>query len=268
MATNYVPMPDDKPAVTDDAILNGRLRLLQPKRGHRFGHDAVLLAASVAARPGDRAIEFGSGVGTASLALLTRVLGVTVTMVEIDPALAELAAQNIARNGFSASARVIVADAGAPAEFSAHGLAAGSADHVFMNPPFNDETRPSPDAMKRSAHVAPRGLLTVWIVAATALLRTGGTLTGIWRADARSDVLNALAADFGSILVLPVHGKDGEPAIRVIVSAIKGERPWLTELAPLVLNDKESRPTSEAEAVMRNLVPLPPAINRRGDGAT
>jgi tRNA1(Val) A37 N6-methylase TrmN6 len=261
-------MSIDKQAVTDDAILNGRLRLLQPKRGHRFGHDAVLLAASVAARAGDHAVEFGSGVGTASLALLTRVPGVTVTMVEIDPFLADLAAQNIARNGFSASARMIVVDAGAPAEFSAHGLAAGSADHVFMNPPFNDETRPSPDAMKRSAHVAPRGLLTVWIAAATQLLRAGGTLTGIWRAEARTDVLNALAADFGSILVLPVHGKDGEPAIRVVVSAIKGAGAWLTELAPLVLNDKASHPTPDAEAVMRNLVPLPPAINRRGGGST
>ena len=31
---------------TDDAVLGGRLRLLQPKRGHRVGHDAILLAAA------------------------------------------------------------------------------------------------------------------------------------------------------------------------------------------------------------------------------
>ena len=261
-------MSTDKQAVTDDAILNGRLCLLQPKRGHRFGHDAVLLAASVAARSGDRAVEFGSGVGAASLALLARVPGIAVTMIENDPVLADLASQNIIRNGFSASARVIVADAGAPAQFSSHDLAGGSADLVFMNPPFNDATRPSPDALKRSAHIAPRGLLAGWIAAATHLLRAGGTLTGIWRADARTDVLDAIATDFGSILVLPVHGKDGEPAIRVVISAIKGASAWLTELAPLVLNDKTGRPTPDAEAAMRDLVPLPPAVNRRGDGST
>jgi tRNA1(Val) A37 N6-methylase TrmN6 len=260
-------MHADDPAITDDAMLDGRLRLLQPKRGHRFGHDAVLLAASVAARSGDQAVEFGAGVGAASLALLARVPGVTVTMIEIDPALAKLAAQNISRNRFTALARVIVSDAGALAESPAHDLTAGAVDHVFMNPPFNDATRPSPDALKRSAHVAPRGLLTDWIASATRLLRPGGTLTGIWRADARSDVLNALASDFGSILVLPVHGKDGEPAIRVIVSAIKGAPAWLTELAPFVLNNEAGHPTPDAEAVMRNLVPLPPAINRRGDAA-
>lgn len=261
-------MPADKQALTDDAILNGRLRLLQPERGHRFGHDAILLAASVAARPGDRAVEFGSGVGAASLALLARVPAVTVTMIEIDPFLADLASQNIIRNGFSASARVVVADAGVPAQFSSHDLADGSADLVFMNPPFNDATRPSPDVLKRSAHVAPRGLLAGWIAAATHLLRAGGTLTGIWRADARTDVLDAIATDFGSILVLPVHGKDGEPPIRVVVSAIKGAGAWLTELAPLILNDKTGHPTPDAEAAMRDLVPLPPAVNRRVDGST
>jgi tRNA1(Val) A37 N6-methylase TrmN6 len=254
-------MPADNPSITDDAMLGGRLRLLQPTRGHRFGHDAVLLAASVAARPGDRAVEFGSGVGAASLALLARVPGISVTMIEIDPALAELAAQNIVRNNYANSARVVAADV------TAHDLAPGSADHVFMNPPFNDATRPSPDALKRSAHVASPTLLPGWIAAAVRLLRAGGTLTGIWRVDTRADVLNALAAEFGSILVLPVHGKDGEPPIRVIVSAIKAAPAWLTELAPLVLNDKAGRPTPDAEAVMRDLVPLPPAINRRGDGS-
>ena len=93
------------------------------------------------AKAKDHAIEFGGGVGAASLALLARVRGVRVTMIEIDPALAELAAQNIARNGFAQSARAIVLNAGGAARaFAAKGLTSGCADHVFMNPPFNDET--------------------------------------------------------------------------------------------------------------------------------
>ena len=103
-------MCPDRPAVTDDAILGGRLHLLQPKRGHRFGHDAILLAACIPAKRGEHAVEFGSGVGAASLALLARVRGIAVTMIETDPALAALAAQNIARNDFTPSARVVVLD--------------------------------------------------------------------------------------------------------------------------------------------------------------
>ena len=117
----------DHRAFTDDAMLGGRLRLLQPKRGHRFGHDAILLAASSLQKPREHAVEFGGGVGAASLALLARVRGIRVTMIEIDPALSELAAQNIARNGFAQSARAIVLNAGAAARaFSAKGLTAAA----------------------------------------------------------------------------------------------------------------------------------------------
>ena len=85
-------------AVTDDAVLDGRLRLRQPGKGHRVGHDAILLAAATAAKKGEHAVDLGAGVGGAGLALASRVDGLRVTLVEIDPALAALAAENAARN--------------------------------------------------------------------------------------------------------------------------------------------------------------------------
>ena len=50
--------------VTEDMFLGGQLRLRQPRRGHRAGHDAILLAAATPARAGHRVVEFGAGVGT------------------------------------------------------------------------------------------------------------------------------------------------------------------------------------------------------------
>ena len=49
---------------TEDAFLGGKLRLRQPKSGHRAGHDAMLLAAATPARSGDRVVDFGAGVGS------------------------------------------------------------------------------------------------------------------------------------------------------------------------------------------------------------
>ena len=71
-------MDTDRPAgdVTEDAVLGGRLRLRQPKRGHRVGHDAILLAASCPARAGDAVVDLGAGVGAAGLALAARVEGI------------------------------------------------------------------------------------------------------------------------------------------------------------------------------------------------
>ncbi len=106
-------MPADRALadVSEDAILGGRLTLRQPLRGHRFGHDAILLAAAVSAHAGEHAIELGAGVGAAGLALAHRVGGLSVTLVEIDRALASLAKSNAERNGVADRVRVLCLDA-------------------------------------------------------------------------------------------------------------------------------------------------------------
>src|SRR3954462_6775101 len=87
--------------VTEDAVLGGRLVLRQPRKGHRVGHDAVLLAAATHASRRNHAVELGAGVGAAGLALAQRISGLTVTLVDIDRFLAAHAEHNAARNGLS-----------------------------------------------------------------------------------------------------------------------------------------------------------------------
>ncbi len=248
------------PETTDDAVLGGRLRLKQKRRGHRVGHDAILLAAATGARPGDRAVDLGSGVGGAGLALAVRVPDVTVVLAEIDPELVAIAADNIAGNGLEARVRVAMLDVTAASDaFAAVGLGAGGADHVLMNPPFNDPSRQnvSPDAARRAAHAASDDVLTEWIGAASWLLHSAGTLTMIWRADGLASVLAALEPRFGGVTVLPVHGRAGQPAIRILVRASKGSRAPLALLPGLMLNDSDGRPTAEAEDVLRQGLALP-----------
>jgi tRNA1(Val) A37 N6-methylase TrmN6 len=245
------PSSGPEPETTDDAVLGGRLRIVQMKRGHRVGHDAILLAAATAARPGDRVVEFGSGVGAAGLALAVRCPEVDVTLVELDPELSAIAAENVTRNGLGSRVRVVTLDVNAPAdEFSAHGIGLGSADHVLMNPPFNDLARSnvSPDPARRAAHTAGEGLLAQWIGSAERILHSAGGLTLIWRADGLAGVLAALDDGFGEVAVLPVHGREGAPAIRVLINARKGSRAPLKLLPGLNLNDEAGRPTEAAEA--------------------
>src|SRR5262249_33728388 len=156
--------------LTDDAVLGGRLRLTQPSSGHRVGHDAILLAAATGARAGDRAVDLGAGVGAAGLALAQRVSDVTVTLVEIDPALAGIAADHARRNGLDARGRGVAPDVPAPADaFAAGGLGPGTADRVLMNPPFNDPAQQnvSPDRERSAAHAAPASALPGWAAAAS-----------------------------------------------------------------------------------------------------
>lgn len=237
---------------SDDALLGGKLVLRQPIRGHRFGHDAVLLAAATPARRGEQAVEFGAGVGAASLALARRVEGLTVTLVEIDPSLVALASDNAARNELAGRVRAVCLDVTAePAQFAAASLAPGSADHVLMNPPFNAPHNPSPDRARRLARHASSDTLMQWIDGAARLLRPQGAVTLIWRADGLADVLAALTR-FGGIAIMPVQPKPAASAIRVLVSATKDSHAPLTVLPALVLAGNDNKPTAQAEAILRD----------------
>lgn len=248
MGTDPLPPSD----LTEDAFLAGRLRLRQFRRGHRSGHDAILLAAAVPAHAGDHAIEFGAGAGAAGLALARRVEGINLTLVEIDPALVDLAQTNAQANDIAA--RTILLDICAnAAAFVDAGLPPDHADHVMMNPPFHaaDRHRASPDEAKRAAHLDAGETLDVWIKAARRILKPGGCLTLIWRADELDRVLNVLQRGFGAVEVVPVYPKPGAAAIRVLVRAIKGSRGPLQMLPGLVLNDRQGRPTAAAEHVLQ-----------------
>lgn len=250
----------DNAAWTEDAILGGRLRLVQPRRGHRFGHDAILLAAATGGQPGEHAVELGAGVGAAGLALAWRVPGLSLTLVEIDAALADAARRNAHHNGLDDRCRVVVADVTARvAELAAAGLAPGGADRVLMNPPFHDPiSRPvSPDPGRRQAHAGGSETLAQWVSAAARLLRSRGVLTMIYPADGLAVILAALAGTFGAVTVVPVHAKPGAPAIRVLVQATKDSRGPLTLAPALILNDADGRPTVQSEAVLRDGCSLP-----------
>jgi tRNA1(Val) A37 N6-methylase TrmN6 len=250
------PRPEVPPhtaETTDDAILGGRLKLLQPAHGHRAGHDAVLLAA--AAPASKHAVDLGAGIGTAGLALLARDAAECVTLVEIDADLAELARQNASRNGYGERTEVIVADI----RKLARGKSPVSlADLVIMNPPFNDPGRRnvSPDAGRRRAHATADSELDPWCAAADRALEASGKLVLIHRPEAIETILASLAGRFGAAEIIPIFPRPDAAAIRVIVRAIKGRRTPPSLRPGLVLNDADGHPAAVAEAILRGAAAL------------
>jgi tRNA1(Val) A37 N6-methylase TrmN6 len=243
---------DDFPfAITDDAVLGGRLRLLQPARGHRAGHDAILLAA--AAPNARHAVDLGAGVGTVGLALIARGAAQRVTLVEIDSDLAALARQNADRNGWADRVDVVCAGV---AEITRERI--GSADVVIMNPPFNDPSRvqASPDAARRQSHVAKDADLAKWIDAAARLLDAGGRLVLIHRPEAQGAIVTALAGY--AVELIPVFPRLAAAAIRLIVRATKGARAEPAARPGIVLNGADNRPSEAAEAILRHAAALDP----------
>jgi tRNA1(Val) A37 N6-methylase TrmN6 len=153
-----------------------------------------------------------------------------------------LAQENASRNGFAASVDAVTLDvAAAAADFAAAGLAAASCDVVLMNPPFHDSALPaSPDPRRRAAHSLEAANLVDWVAAAERLLRPGGILTLIFRADGLPILLGLLA------------GRSGAAAIRVLLGAIKASRGALAIWPGLVLAQADGTPSPQAEAVLRH----------------
>lgn len=244
--------PED---LSDDLFFGGRLRLLQPRKGHRFGSDAALLVAAARSRlaPETRAADLGSGVGSVGLALAAAGAAY-VALVEIDPAIAGCAEENARRNGLADRVTAVcadVAEVGRPSGPAA--LTAGAFDLVATNPPFDGAARfrASPDAGKARAHADGGGVIEAWVKAAARLLAPGGSLAMIHRPEAIGELLAALDGRFGDVRVKPVHPRVDAPASRILLVARKGRRGALAFLPPLVLHEPGGAFTAEADAAQR-----------------
>ena len=238
-------------AVSEDALLDGRVRLRQPVDGYRVAIDPVLLAASVPAAPGDRVLDIGAGTGAASLCLASRVEGCIVTGLERDPGLAALCRQNIETNGIGRTVEVIDGDLRAPPAR----LGPASFDHAMANPPWHpDEAGPPPRNRQRArAHVEQGADLVHWVRFAANMLRRGGTLTTILTAERLDEHLAAyIASGIGETAVVPLWSKnDGRPAHRVILRGRKDIRAPVSLLPGFVLHVKNGDYTPEIETILR-----------------
>jgi len=242
------------PATSTDEFLGGRISVVQPRRGHRAGSDAVFLAASVPARAGQSVLDIGAGAGVAGLCLLERIGGLKVTAVEIDTRLVGLAAENAAKNGFAQNFQAIEADVTSPGKaLREAGLSREGYHQLIANPPFylESKVRAAPDSNRAAAHIMRAGGLAAWVRFFAAMAAPNGLLTLIHRPDCLGELLGLLDGRFGDIAIFPLFPKEGEAAKRMIVQAKKGSRAGISLLPGLVLHEAGGRYTPVAEAVLR-----------------
>jgi len=236
--------------LSDDAFLCGRLHLLQPLKGYRAATDPVLLAAACPATTGQSVLDLGCGAGAASLCLASRVPGLSLAGLELQPAYADLARRNAERNGIALE--VAEGDLSHMPKALRRGF-----DHVIANPPYYPAAgTPSPHAARDRAlrEDTPIG---DWVGAALTRLHPGGWLTMILSAALLPGALAALPPRGGSAQVLPLAPRAGREAPRVLLRARKGGKAAFRMLFPFVLHagpshdgDRESY-TPEASAVLR-----------------
>jgi tRNA1(Val) A37 N6-methylase TrmN6 len=234
---------DERPAQSVDVFHRGAFVLVQPATsGHRAGMDAMMLAAAVPSAFAGRVADLGAGAGAAGLAVAARCPEATVVLVENAPEMAYFAARTLAHAenaDVAGRASLIEADVTLAGRARvAAGLADRDFDFALMNPPFNTAAhRPSPDALKRRAHVMEPDLFEPWIKTAAAIVRPRGGLALIARPSSLRPILDAIHGRFGDAMIMPIHARLDQPAIRFVLRAIRGARGELRLVPPLILHE-------------------------------
>jgi tRNA1(Val) A37 N6-methylase TrmN6 len=268
---------DGRPIVdTIDAFHFGRFFLVQPKgRGHRSGMDAMLLAAMVDAEGPIDVADLGAGAGAAGLGVAARLVEARVTLVEKSADMLAYAEKTLAlpeNAAISARTRLVAADVTLKGrDRMAAGLPDDLFDHVIMNPPFNHAgDRRAPDGLKAEAHVLQDGLFDAWIRTAGAILKPGGQMSLIARPESIAEIMTACGRRFGGLEFTMLHPRQGESAIRLLVSGIKGSRARPVFRAPVFMHPEGSHrflpevdDLNNGRSAYRRLAPAAKAFQRR-----
>ena len=115
----------------DELHRNG-YRIIQDPGRFCFGMDAVLLSGFAKVKPGERALDLGTGTGIIPILLEAKTTGEHFTGLEIQPESADMAARSVAYNHLEEKITIVTGDI---KEASAR-FGAGSFEVITTNPPY------------------------------------------------------------------------------------------------------------------------------------
>lgn len=118
----------------DDLQRNG-LKIIQKTDGFCFGMDAVLLSGFASVKPGERALDLGTGTGIIPLLLSAKTKGDHFTGLEIQTEIMKMAQRSVALNGLEKKIDIIQGDIKEASRI----FGAASFDVVTSNPPYMND---------------------------------------------------------------------------------------------------------------------------------
>lgn len=221
---------------TCDVIFSGAAHIFQPRRGYRFGTDALLLATDLPPVSADATIvDLGSAHGPVSLAIASKNPHAKVIAVERQPVFFELLVESIALNDFSRVEALLVDVREIRTRLKSH-----SADLVVCNPPYfrEGEQRISSDVVRAQAHHELNGVLKDFIDAARYVLKPTGYLKLITPPLRIPDVFLAISGtDLRMKSMRFVHSRPDRDAYLVEYVLRRGAAPDFQVRPPLFLHE-------------------------------
>lgn len=222
--------------------------ILQPKKGFRFGMDAVLLAAFAGAGKGARILDLGCGTGIIPILMCARTEDCRFTGLEIQTHTADMALRSVRGNHLQDRISIVQGDIREAGSV----FGAASFDVVVSNPPYmpGQHGLLNPD---RSAAIARHEVLCSFqeLAPQAARVLTGtGKFFLVHRPFRLAEIIAVLKKNHlePKRLRLVHPFADREPNL-FLLEAARGGRPGLTVEKPLIIYREPGVFTDEVKKV-------------------
>ncbi len=227
----------------DDLQYKG-LCIIQNPKYFCFGTDSVLLASFTSIKRTDRVIDLGCGTGILSILINGRT-GASVTGIDIQPALVDMAARSAMYNCQEGIKALVMDMRDAP-----NALGHGSFDAVVCNPPyFNGSLTGVNESRTVSMHNSCCRIQDV-ALSAKRLLKHGGRLFMSYPSSGVFELSHALSGQGIEIKRYRlVSSYLRKPPYLVLIEAKKGAKSGVVCERPLIIHDNQGRYTDEAKSM-------------------
>lgn len=217
----------------DDLQRNG-YQIIQKKDGFCFGMDAVLLSGFAVVKPGEKAIDLGTGTGIIPILLEAKYEGEHYTGLEIQDEVAEMAARSVALNHLEEKVSIVKGDIKEASRL----FGAASFDVVTSNPPYMNDAHglKNPDLPKAIARHEVLCTLDDVAREAAKLLRPGGRFYMVHRPHRLIEIITALTKyKLEPKRMKMVHPFVDKEANMVLIEAVRGGKSMIKVEAPIVV---------------------------------
>lgn len=227
----------------DDLQLDG-LKIIQSKNGYKFTSDSVLLANFAKGKASDKYLDLCSGSGVVAILFSWKNKIKDASIIEIQPRLADMAKRSIEANNLNI--KTINDDLKNALNYFYNECF----DIITVNPPYNISDLSSCESEITIATHELKVTLSDIAEAASKLLKFGGKLFMVHRADRLSDVIYELKKrKLEPKRLQIVYPKTSKEPNLILIEAKKGAKSGLKILAPLVVFDENNNETKDIKKI-------------------
>lgn len=241
-------LPPENRERIDDLIIGG-MQIIQHPDEFCYTLDAVLLAHFASVTPGDTAVDLGTGTGAVAFLLAAR--GASVTGIELNPRLADMANRSVALNKMQSKVSIRCHDL----RLIRNCLPSGAFPLVVSNPPYRVPGRglinPQP-GLATARHELTATLSDV-IAAARYLVKYRGRFALVHLPERMAEILKAMTdAGLEPKRLRLVHPAPDKKPKFLLVEGIRGAQPGLDVLPPLFVYKDDGGYSSEIMEYYQN----------------